>query len=188
MIKKIKNPYLVLSVSFLFIGMLFFLIQRNWLVVKWVGLWGQEKMTAERKKDIAARKKIDIFFWKDEKFQKETLSSVWFRNGAENIKHLINNWLVLLYEERVIQKSVRAETVALTDDGTSAIVSFEASFLGREWSTKKKSNTIESLFKTIRAGKSSIQKIIFLVKQHSMEDDQFDFSQPWPCDGFLDLP
>ena len=100
-------------------------------------------------------------------------------------KHLINNWLSFLHEERVINKKVVLEAVSLEQTDQRAYFSFDQTPLDREWSIFKKWNFIESMFKTIRGSDLNIKYVIFLVGHQSLEDDHLDFSQAWPVEGFL---
>jgi hypothetical protein len=184
-VKELERKYIILGGLFLFVGMFFFLLQRNWLIIRWVGFWGKEKISTEVKKNISTKKIIRLFYWKDDRFQNEEVSVVWFKNVSENIKHTINNWLAFLYEERILARTVLLESVAVADGGAVAILSFDQSFLSREWSIQKKWRTIESLLKTLSQAKFSIQSIMFLVKYHKMEDDHIDFSRTWPMGGEL---
>jgi len=114
----------------------------------------------------------------------EETDFIWFSNRSENLKHLINNWLSFLHDERIIEKKVLIETVSESDFDQVTYLSFNQSPLDREWSIYKKWNFIESLLKTIRGVEPNIKQIVFLVGYQQMEDDHLDFSQNWPIEGF----
>ncbi len=179
--------YSSLTLFFLLIGSTFFLVQRNWLIVQWtLGSFEQEEIANQTKQDVVLRKKVDLYYWKDDKFFSEETTFIWFANKAENLKHLINNWLSFLHEERITEKKVSLETVFLAESDQQAYFSFDQSPMEKEWSTFKKWHFIESMFKTIRQSGLNIKYVVFLVGHQQMEDDHLDFSQPWPVDGFLD--
>ena len=166
---------------------MFFLIQRNWIVFQWPFFSSSFEEMVSNNSDVALRKKISFFYYKDEKFFKEESTLVWFSCKSENLKHLVNSWLVFLQEERLIDKAVYLESVALSDDGQSAYFSFNQSFLSRDWSIFKKWNFTESMLKTISNSKLGIDSVFFLVGHRNIEDDHLDFSQSWPTDGFLEV-
>ncbi len=179
--------YLFLVLGCLFVGAIFFLIQRNWLIIQWtLGGENQDDVIIQSRQDIALRKKVDLFYFKEDKFASEESTFVWFSNKSENIKHLISNWLLFLHAERILCKKVCLESVALSQDDQQAFFSFDQLPLDREWSILKKWHFIESMFKTIRGAAIDIKSVVFLVGHQPMEDDHLDFSQSWPIEGFLD--
>ena len=170
----------------IFCGAFFFLIQRNWLVIHWTFGFDEQRLIDQTRQDVALRRKLKLYYSRDDKFFFEDQTFVWFSNKSENLKHLINNWLSFLHEERVINKKVALETVSLEQTGQEAYFSFDQTPLHREWSIFKKWNFIESMFKTIRGAGLDIKTVVFLVGHQQLDDDHLDFSMPWPVDGFWD--
>lgn len=174
---------------FILIGSIFFLIHRNLLIVYLsLGSSDQENIIDQTKRDIALRKKIKLYYPKEDKFLYEEKALVWFPDNTENLKHLINNWLLFLQEERIINKKIYLESVALDKVGSQAYLSFDVFPLDREWSIFKKWRFLESLFKTIRDAKLGITDLFFMKDNNFLEDDHLDFSVAWPIDGFLNKP
>ncbi|MCK4650752.1 hypothetical protein KAT08_01125 [Candidatus Babeliales bacterium] len=179
--------YLIVLVFFISCGAVFFLIQKNWLIVYLnVDLKKKKYIVKGAEKYTSLRKKVHLYYWKDDKFESELIDFVVFSNKAENLKHLINNWLSFLQEERILSKKVCLNTVSLSKDGQQVYFSFGQSPFEREWSIFKKWHFVESMLKTIRDMENSIQYLVLLVGGHLLEDDHLNFSQPWPISGFLD--
>ena len=169
-----------------FSGAIFFIIQRDFLIIYWpFDSQNRDKIIKKTKEHIVLRKKVMLYYPQDDKFFSEEKTIVWFDSKAENLKHLVNNWLSFLHEERVMDKKVYLETVLLSREDEQVFFSFDQVLVGKEWSIFKKWSVIESLFKTIRYAGLDVKNINFLTKNQQMEDDHIDFSQSWPIDGFL---
>jgi len=123
----------------IFIGAIFFLVQRDFLIMHWpFGLQDQYQIIKKTKEHVALRKKVRFYFSRDDKFFFEEKTIVWFCSKAENLKHLVNNWLSYLHEERITDKKVYLETVLLSKDDEQAFFSFDQILVGKEWSIFKK--------------------------------------------------
>lgn len=162
-------------------GVLFFFIHQNMLIISWSTFSQAPKYTSK----ITLSKKINIFFWKDEKLHKEELVLTWEQeNGEKNIHNVISNWIAVLQDEKIITQQIRLESAALSQ-AQELFLCFNQSPLSQEWPIIKKWRLIESLGKTIRETKLPIRFIVFIVNDAIMNDDHLDFSQPWPIDGFI---
>jgi hypothetical protein len=167
-------------------GIVFFLVQRNWLVIHWSYKNTESHTGLLNQKEPIAHKKIVLYYWKDEKFKTESTSLLWDTHNPEgNLKLLIKSWLTCLAEEKVVTPALTLESIALSSNDTTAYLSFNQSILSKEWSIFKKWQLIESLFKTLRAADLSITTVVFLVQNEPMQDDHIDFSQPLPTAGYL---
>lgn len=186
-----KKPvfYIIISsLLFIFVGAVFFLIQRDWLIIQWTlgGSGNSEEVATSIVSDVALRKKVKLYYFKDDKFLYEYSIFVWFSNKVEDLKHLINNWLSFLHEERILEKKVGLETVCFAPSNSQVYFSFDQPLFDKQWPTFKKWYLIESMFKTIKDAGLQIGSVNFLVGHEEMKDDHLDFSQAWPVDGFLE--
>lgn len=168
------------------VGILFFLIQRQWLIIQWSFDTSNHEI-AFFKKETVLKKEVSFFWWKDNKFNREKASLIW-REGknAENLRQVINQWLTYLKGEKILEPSITVDSVALGSHEQEAFVSFNQPFSWKEWAIYKKWMLIECLFKTIKSSDLLTKSIMFLVNNEPMTDDHLDFSHTWPIDGFLE--
>ena len=47
-----------------------------------------------------------LIFWYNEKWKSEEVELIWSDDQTQNIKYLLNSWLTLLDEEKVMQKKL----------------------------------------------------------------------------------
>ena len=132
-------------------------------------------------------KNIKIFYWKDDFLNLEESRSIWGSDSDENLRYVVKNWLSALYENRVFSSQVNLDVATITMNSGDAILSFNKSFLGKDWSINNKYKLVDSLLKTIKDSRVKIQKIYFLVKNEFLDDAHLDFSHPWPIDGFCNI-
>ncbi len=182
--KKVNLALIVTSC--LLIGALFFLFQRNWLMLQWP-IRTAFFDGASIKKESISKRSVSLYWWKNEKFYHEDEIVIWHdNNGTDSIKHVVDRWLLRMVQEKILLPSMIVDSVALSSDGQSAYLSFNQSFMWTEWSIMKKWMLIESLCKTLKSTDLSVKHLIFLVKQEIMEDIHLDFTYPWPIDGYLE--
>lgn len=178
---KRNRLFVFLSLGFFVFGTFFFLFKRDWLIVHWVpGYKRSDNVSYLLKKRIAPKKNIKFYFWKNEDLKNEESSFVLLSNKADNLKLVISTWLSFVYEERVLNKKVGIDSVALSVCEQIAYLSFDQGLLDREWSIRKKWHLLDGLCKTIVGSGQQISNLVFLVNHQSMIDDHLDFSQPWP--------
>jgi len=169
-----------LSFAFFCVGALFFLVKRKWLIVRWVpGYKRSDSVSYLLKKRISPKRKVNFYFWKNDDLKNEESSFVLLSSKAENLKLIVGNWLSFLYEERILDKKVGIESVALSVCGQIAYLSFDKNLLGREWSIEKKWRLLDGLSKTIDSSNFGVSKLLFLKGHQPMTDDHLDFYQPW---------
>ena len=175
---------MVISIACLTVGVLMFLIQKNWIVVCW-NFWAVESDTPLQKKDASTRKKVKIYFWKDDKFKHEDTVIIWSGgNNNENLKHLINAWLSTQLDEKIFTKKIDLEYVAVSANDQEVFISLNQCFAWGEWSIFRKYQLVESLLKTINNAAPEISFISLLVNGKILEDSHLSFLQQWPIDGF----
>ena len=185
---KKTSWYLYGAIAALVAGFTFFLLQRNWLIIYFAFGDSQEsRELVATKKSSSCRRTINFCFWKDDRLQNEPTVLIWFQAEADNVRHIINTWLAFLYEERLVDRRINLETVALSEFKQRVYLSFDQAPFGREWAIQKKWFFLEALCRTISGTGTSIKEIVFLVNQQPMVDDHLALSQPWPIDGFMGL-
>lgn len=168
------------------LGIAFVLINRELIVIKWFGnIFNQHEEIDKTKKNLILRKDLNLYYWQDDKFNTETINTVWFSQKAENIKHIINQWLSFLHDERIINKKIYLESASLSESDQKVYLSFDQVPFLRDWSIFNKLCFVEALLKTINNSGLGIKNVFFLIDHQIMEDDHLDFSVSWPVDGFL---
>jgi len=179
-----KNTHLLLVTlgCFLF-GIFLLLLQRNWLIIRWVPGYERAAISfSSEKKHRVQRKEVALYYWKDEKIKKEVDSCIWREGGknslleGDNIKLVVGNWLSFLYEERVLRKRVGLQSVAICDSEQELLMSFDQAFFARGWSIRSKWQFLDGLCRTIGGLGLQIQSVLFLVNHEEMSDDHLDFS------------
>ena len=181
-----KSSIFLLTLICCLIGILFFLIQRKWLIIQWT-FNAESHQTALTNKETVLKKEIVLYCWKNEKEHREKTTLIWRHNkNAENIKQVANYWLDNLKSEKIMSQMVAIESVVLSPTEQDAYFSFNQVFTWKEWSVYEKWMLIESLCKTIKSANISIKYITLLVNHEPMIDDHLQFSCPWPVDGFID--
>jgi len=181
-----KYKYQILtSVACFFLGVTVLLVKRNWLIVHWVPSYARSDASVSvSNKHVVHRKKITMYYWKDDTLKQEEDSCIWGAGKAEDLKLLVGNWLLFLYEERILGKRVSLQSVALNASEQEAFLSFDHAPFSRDWSIHKKWQVLDGLCRTIKGLELEIQLVLFLVNHEIMSDDHLDFSQPWPIGGF----
>ena len=161
-------------------GALFFLIQRNWIIVHFA-FAPQSFKELTHKESAAAQKTVKLFWSKNNTWHQSTVSLVWDEhNQALNAQQLIKQWLIALQDEHLISGQIKLESVAVSAHDGTAYLSFNRSLFSPEWSIIKKWLILEGLFKTIHYAQLPIQSILFLINKKPMEDEHLDFTQPIP--------
>lgn len=180
-----KHIHYTIAGSCLVLGMLFFLVSRNWLVVR-LNLFTSvaERAFTHTHTQSVVRRDVTLHYWRDERWHTRKQSIIWLSDTAALIKHLVNRWGALLYDEHVIDKHVGIESVALSNFGQTAFLSFDQSPVNSGCSIQNKWRVFEGLCKTLQGAGVGIAKILFLVDHQPLCDDHLDFSQPWPIGGF----
>lgn len=177
--------YLLLVSGCFFLGMMVFLFKRSWLIMHWVPGYARSDVSVSPvSKHIVHRKKLALYYWKDDQLKREVDSFVWRGDAYEDLKIMVGSWLSFLYEERVVRKRVSLESIALGASKQDLLVSFDHYPFEKDWSIRKKWQFLDGLCRTIAGVNLGVQSILFLVNHERLQDDHLDFSQPWPVTGF----
>lgn len=164
----------------LFVGVLFFLYSQNLLIVYFAfGKSKEEKILSREKKDIAIRKKITLSYWKDDIEKTEEHTMLLLQNKSDTLKHVIGSWLSLVHEERILERRVQVERVALSELEDIAYISFDQLLCSGSWPINKKWQLFAGLCKTVAGTELGVNSLQFLMQDNIMDDDHLDFTLPW---------
>jgi len=175
-----KWHYGVAGVS-LVIGLLYGAISLELLVIRPPADVFIDPVVATNK----STKKVIVHYWQNGSWHTETDTILWQEDKSAQLTALINSWLAVLAEERVIDKKINLQTVIGASSGNEFFVSFDCYPFFKDSSTYEKYQWIEGLLKTIRANGVAVQSIRFLVQHQELVDAHLDFSRSWPVAGFL---
>jgi hypothetical protein len=163
-------------------GILFFLVQRKWIIVQWT--FNSPHITSipsQINKQNSVQKPVKLYYWKKEKWHQEEATILWLENNsAQNLKLLIKQWLTLQQDEHIVSPHCLLESVAVSSLGNEAYISFDRTLFSKEWPIIKKWLLLTSLFKTINQAAPVLQSLTLLVHYQIMDDDHLDLSQPLP--------
>lgn len=171
-------------------GALFYALHQEWLVIWYARPYNAyesvSNSTENASQVIAARKKVSLIFWKNERWTQESQELVWPTDKAQALTYLLNSWCALLEEEHISDQKITVQSVLLANGGTQALISFDRIPFAKESATITKWLLLEGLLKTIRENKIALTDVVFLVRHQPLRDYHLDFSNPWPIQGFFE--
>jgi hypothetical protein len=170
---------IIASASFVS-ALLFFAIYNQWILFSapWTGAH------AVSSSEVIQKKQITHYYFHGDKWKTEKQEMLWSNNAEKNIFQIVNAWLTVLDEERVIAKKIALQSALISTSGC-AYLSFDNNIAGKEEIIFKKWMLIEGLLKTIAANNIPVQHVQFLVHHQPLHDAHLDFSLPWPIHGFI---
>lgn len=178
---KRAHSYILLSVACLFFAFTIFAISNNWIIFTLQKSWHNNNHHA-----VIEKKQVTLFYFHQKKWKTDTQEILWTTNTSDNIYRLVNAWLTLLDEEKILPKKVTLQSALLSPCQT-AYLSFDRTILPKDGSIFLKLMFIEGLLKTIGKLNEPIQSVQFLSHHQQLHDQHLDFSNPWPMSGFIDL-
>lgn len=164
------------------VGFAFHAYQKEWIVFLLPHKIAH--MQTQTTVETYSQKKIELFFWKHEKWQKEHNSIIWSSDIARNVKTITNGWLMLLEDEKIIDTDIQLLS-AIISSNKELFLSFNKDLCNAQSSTYAKLMVIHGLLKTLHENKIPVQSIRFLVHHQILIDDHLNFSIPWPITGYL---
>lgn len=181
-----KTSYFMSIIAGLFIiGALTYCIKNSIIIVRNLNAPYTEYKIAQTFRE--QKKKIILFFFKNETFKQEIEHIVLTENKQENCMILINRWLSVIADELITPFRVNLQSASYDPSGKKLIISFEQSFLSPSDSLFKKLMCIESLLKTIREYSNEIQEVYILVQHQPLQDHHIDMARGWPIHGFTQM-
>lgn len=165
------------------VGVMFFLVQGQYILIKlpwfsYPAVEGRGNRAVEMQRDITCH------LWKDEAAVQVKKNILLSQEQGETIKRIVSTWLVVGGEEGCLENDVKINSVALTNQGTVALLVFNKTFLPTQASTQGRWQLVESLLSTLRAAGVVLEGVYFLQNQNFLTDDYLDFSQRWPIGGY----
>lgn len=150
------RTYCMISASALICAIIFFAWYNEWIIVN------NRSTHAQRYSSCIEKKRVTFFFFHKNQWVTEAQDLLWTTSMQHNLFLLINAWLTVLDEEKVIPKKIALESALLSSAGC-AYLSFDHAFLQKEDTIFKKWMLIEGLLKTIRAAEIPVTAVQLLV-------------------------
>jgi len=175
-----SHKYIILSSAAFFSALIFFVLFNQMVVVS-VPSVGQG---ASNPTAVIQKKQVTYYYYHGDKWKAEKQEMLWHESKEKNIFQLINAWLALLDEERIITKKTTLQSALITTSGC-VYLSFDHNILSKEETIFKKWMLLEGLLKTISSNDIAVQEAQFLVQHQPLQDAHLDFSCPWPIHGFM---
>ena len=167
-------------------GTLFFMVQRNWLVVHFAFSPFTGDQHAGMPVTAAQQKKINVYYRKNSAWHHEEVAVIWHEQDmAQSLKHIVKQWLSVLQDVHQLAPHISVQSVAVASTGSDAYISFDASLFDPAVSITRSWMIIESLGKTIRMAEVPIHAIALLVDNVPMSHDYIDLSIPLPLEERL---
>jgi hypothetical protein len=180
-----KRAITLISITCFLGGAIFYAIHKGWLIFNLpCNTLHDQKNTTTAHSPI--QKKITLFFWHNESWQKESTQLVWTDHQGQNTLYVVNSWLCLLDDEKITHKKVSLQAAMLNPTGSELYLSFDRSLFFKQETTYTKWMLIEGLLKTLRENGIRPQSVRFLVNHEPMQDNHLDFINSWPIGGFIE--
>jgi N-acetylmuramoyl-L-alanine amidase len=178
-----KHTVFLSSVS-LAIGILFFCLYNNWVIVTLSapGFIKRQPIAIPN----TPKRIFSLWYWHNHQLKQEKKEILWSDNVLANCSRIMKAWLSILDEEEVTSKPCSCNAVAFSPYQQELLVSLDQGLFSLESSTYDKLMLIESLLKTLRAAHISSGSVRFLVHHEPLDDPHLDFSFSWPLDGFVE--
>jgi N-acetylmuramoyl-L-alanine amidase len=184
MMNKTTRNTITFSITISFcIGILFFVLYQQWFILN-PALFAQEKSSISS--SALEKKIIALIYYDNESWKSEDKEIIWSPITEKNATYILQSWLNLLDEESLITKKTNIQTTLLSPSKKELYISFDRPPFRQEDDTHTKHILLESILATLRNSPLGIESVHFLVHHQPMQDDQLDFSRPWPVSGYLE--
>jgi len=175
---------IMIAICSLVFGIVFYSYQKEWLVL----LLPHKTATHSQEKTLNDIKfiqhNITMFFWKYEKWHKESTNVIWSGDASYNVKTITNNWLMLLEDEKIIDTDIQLLSAIITPT-KELFLSFNKDIFNFQDATYTKLMIVHGLLKTIHENDIPVQSVRFLIHHQTLIDDHLNFSIAWPIIGYL---
>lgn len=175
----IHKNYIIFSFFSLLSGIIFFAFQKEYLILN------VRKATINNEQVTANKKNIKLFYWKLNDWQFEQIPLLIDNKADLSVQHILNHWLQLLHDEKIIKKKIIIEAIMISYDQKELFISFDHLIWGKENSLFEKWMLVEGILKTVQQTDISVQKVRFLKKHKPINDHHLDFTRAWPIRGFM---
>ena len=179
--KYLTTMWLVIS-SFI-IGIILYAYQKEWIII--IPPYARVMHESESIHKELQHQKIVLFFFKHKQWHKEHVNIIWSSDACHNAKTIANNWLMLLEDEKIIDKDIQVIS-AVISPSKELFISFNKEPFHKQDATYTKLMIIQGLLKTLQENKIPVQSVRFLIHHQPLPDDHLNFSISWPLSGFID--
>ena len=125
---KLKAFLVFILLLCVLIGVLFFLLQRKWLIIQFTFSPTTSPTSIFPTKQNSSHKKSKIFYWKNGKWHNEEVTLIWQEdNIARNINQLVKQWILTLQEEKLLSEHINLESAIVSSVGNESYLSFARS-------------------------------------------------------------
>src|ERR1700733_12481416 len=128
-----KFYYIILSIFFLILGMTFFGIQNDFIIFR----WPTKTSLIQVDTNLSTKKSIKLFYWNNSKWMNESIDILISGSTQEDVQRIINSWLNLLDEEKIIEKT-SLQTALISKSSNELFLSFDRNLINEEISTYEK--------------------------------------------------
>ncbi len=175
-----------LSISFLCIsiGLLYFAIQHNWIMVQipFISSGAQENSALNQ---VGKKTTVHVWYYNHGSLIQEPIPVLWYDYIPTTVRAITQGWLAVLEEAGCCNKKIAIESVIPSQGDQEINISFTRNLFDQEESIMDKLLRLEGLLKTLRENKMPYKYVRFLVHHQPMYDPHIDLSYPWPITGFM---
>ncbi len=171
----------LVTLSFV-VGIVMYAYQKEWII--FVPPYAVADHQTESIDQDIQHHDVVIFFFKHKQWHKEIVNLIWSSDTAQNVKTVTNNWLMLLEDEKIIEKDIQVVSAAITSS-KELFLSLNKDPFNKQDATYTKLMIIQGLLKTIHENKIAVQSVRFLIHHQTLIDDHLNFAVSWPISGFL---
>lgn len=175
---NIKQYALISSLTAL-VGILLFAYQKEIIILNI-----NSPLSTHDLAKTSRKKNVSFFYWLNDEWHTEQIQLIFSDTIPTNMQQLVQRWLQLIHEEKIVRKKVQLQTATLNFDQHELLLSFDRFPWNKEHSTYEKWMVIETVLKTIKLAEPSIKRVRFLIDQQPPLDTHLDFTNPWPINGF----
>jgi hypothetical protein len=172
--------YFISIILFLF-GILFFCYQESWIIIN----IPQNTGFLNLQKSTVKKSSVQLWAFKQNKWITETTEIIKNDKVAQTLQNLLNSWFLFLEEEQILSQTINVTSVVVSPTNTLAFISLSQNPFNPQASTYESMMLIESMLKTIRENKISIQSIQLLLRHQPLIDQRLNLSIPWQISGYM---
>lgn len=176
-----RSTLILLCICAAAIGCFYLAIERGFLVINLQSRVSNQATTLPE----FEKKPITLTYWHNDRWMHEQVEIIWSDNCQQTVKHMVDAWLTLLDDERIMDKKVTLQSCLCSSNQQELLLSFDRNPFPVQASTYEKWMWIEGLLKTIRDNGIKVQAVRFLVHHQELHDYHLDFTNSWPINGFI---
>src|SRR3989304_1974206 len=81
------------------LGLIFLALQNNIIIIRNPFI----RQNMQERSDVEKRR-TNLYYWHHDKWNHEPTEIIWYEDKSKTIKHLIDSWLTLMDEEKLMDK------------------------------------------------------------------------------------